>query len=112
MARYVLLFQSNTLKGRDADYTAWNEKEGMPGMLGIYGFTSAERFVLNEGGEGASEYPYRYMDAYDVETDDIDNVVRQAAAKSGALTDAGTLITVFKPLGPRLRALKQPVKAA
>ena len=86
-------------------------------MLGIYGFTSAERFVLASEVEGESGYPYQHMDAYDVETDDINSVVQQikerlATTKSDAVTSAGTLVSVFKPVGPRLRAVKQPVKSS
>jgi hypothetical protein len=109
MARYVLLFHSNAKRGRDAEFTSWNEREGMPGILRIKGFTSAERFVLNDGSVSDTNYPFRYMDAYDVETDDIESVVRQIkerqkSAKSDGVTDEGTVVTVFKPLGPRLRA--------
>src|ERR1700689_1248492 len=107
MARYVLLFQSNVVAGRDTEFTAWNESVGMPGILGIEGFSSAERFVLCDRAGAPPEYPFRHRDAYDVATNDTDYGVqkirdRQAAEKSDAVTTAGILVTVFKPLGPRL----------
>jgi hypothetical protein len=69
MAKYVLLVQSSTKEGRDAEYEAWYDAHHLSDMCAIPGVSNGRRLVSTP--VAFPEAGKRHLGIFDVETDDL-----------------------------------------
>jgi hypothetical protein len=95
MARYVMVVPSSAKPGRDDDYNAWYDSRHIHDICAIPGVISGRRFTAD--GASPNPAPAKYMALYEIETDDINQVLagmgERAAAGEMPMTDALDLDT-------------------
>lgn len=105
MARYQMMVLSNPVEGREDEFNDWYQNVHLPQVLALKGFQSAQRLRLAR--RLAEREAWSYATVYEIETDDIDGVLRglEEAAKSGQLTISTSIVTqlayaaVYEPCG-------------
>lgn len=114
MPKYRMVILSRPAEGREDEYNEWYQNVHLGEMVALDGIVSGRRYrrarVLGE----RDSYPY--LAIYDIETDDIDGVVRglTQTAEQGRLTmsDAmdreGVYAVVYEEFGP---VVSEPVPA-
>ncbi len=90
MAKHMLVVFTNAAEGKHDEFNRWYNDVHLGDVLKVDGFVAAQRFELK--GMNDEESPHRYLALYEIETDDIDAVVKgleeAAAAGTMALSDA------------------------
>ena len=82
MKRYTLVVMTNALDNRDDEFNNWYSSVHMLDMLKVPGFKSARRLSLSDVQNPARPpCPYRYLALYEVETDDLDAILEEIAAR-------------------------------
>ena len=82
MSRYKLIVLSQPVAGREDEYQRWYEDVHLRQMLSLHGVRSAQRLRLARSlGERAT---WPYLAIYEVETDDIDAVLRELTRRAGS----------------------------
>ncbi len=83
MAKWFFIVESNgTDETREADFNEWYDKIDLPDVLETAGFVKATRYehvsALNERYEriGTLDGRGKYFTLYEIETDDIDGVMK------------------------------------
>jgi hypothetical protein len=84
MERHLMVVMTNPIKGREAEYNLWYDKQHLADVLKIPGIVSAERFELSASQRLAPPYPYGYLALYWIETDDLPGVLGELKARSGS----------------------------
>jgi hypothetical protein len=84
MPRYKLVVMSRPNEGREAEYNDWYQNFHLQQMVALPGFVSAQRFRFSRSLGERNTFPY--LAIYEIDTDDIDAVVRVIEQSSG--TDA------------------------
>ncbi len=106
MEKWFFIVESNcTDKAREADFNEWYDKIDLPDVLETAGFIKATRYkcesALNQRYDRI-EFPEgkgRYLALYEIETDDIDGVMKEllegvaTMRERGRLTDLITVIS-------------------
>jgi len=104
--RYKLIVLSRPAAGREDEYQRWYEDVHLRQMLTLKEVQSAQRLRLaRRMGERAT---WPYLALYEVETDDIDAVLRELTGRAGteqllisdALDKADVYAAVYEELGP------------
>jgi hypothetical protein len=97
MPRYKYLVLTNPAPGREEEYNRWYTDVHIGEVTAIAGFTGASRYRIVPG-EGRPEPSHRYLAIYDLETDNVDGVLRElmdSAASGGMqMSDAIDLAAV------------------
>jgi hypothetical protein len=92
----VLLVFSNAVEGREDD-NSWYSDQHLAEVLGLEGFTAAQRFVVaDDRYEGR---PYRYLALYEVEEGRL-----QVAASSLREATKARVVHISDALDPNTRA--------
>lgn len=81
MPRYKMLVLSQPKPGRDAEYNDWYQNRHLAQVVAIPGIRSARRFRLERSLTDAPAAPYAAI--YEIETDDIDAVLKELRARAG-----------------------------
>jgi len=77
MKKYVLVVETNAVKGTDSEFNSWYTHSHLADVLKLDGFTAAQRFKLIDSIPGVGSAPYRYMAIYECETQDIGGVIQK-----------------------------------
>ena len=83
MKTYYTVY-SNPMPGREAEFNDWYTNVHLAEVLQIDGFVSAQRFQLAEP-QVVNDQPYRYLAMYEIESDGIEQTIRNMMAAAGGL---------------------------
>jgi len=78
--RYKLVVMTKPVQGREPEYNDWYQNVHLDDLVAIDGVKSAQRFRLNQA-VSCDKPPLPYLAIYDVETEDIDGVIRQLSER-------------------------------
>jgi len=110
MPHYRMIVLSDPVEGREAECEAWYQQTHLRQMVGLKGFRCAQRYRLARAMGGRRSWSYAAI--YEIETDDIDAVLRQVerAAASGELEISDALqrefayAAIYEECGEALRS--------
>lgn len=109
MARYLLVVLTNAAEGRDDEFNAWYSGQHLRDVVAIPGIVSATRYRLAPLQRAQAQSPYGYFALYEIETDDLSEVIAELNARSGttAMTisdamNAERFAYFFEPIGETL----------
>jgi hypothetical protein len=110
MPSYKLVVMTKPVEGREQEYNDWYQNVHLDDLVAIDGVKSAQRFRLNQAVAGDLP-PLPYLAIYEVQTNDIDGVIRELNERSqtGRMFVTTALSTeifcaVYEELGPVVRA--------
>ena len=83
---HLLLVLTNPVDGREDEYNDWYTHRHLPDVLTIPGVIAAQRFALSGKQRMRAPYPWRYLAIYEIETDDLDIVIKALHERSGGRT--------------------------
>jgi hypothetical protein len=83
MSKHILLLLTNPVEGREDEFNKWYDERHMPDVLNVPGIISGQRFELSSAQPMKAPYPWSYFAFYEIETGDIDSVVKEIVARSG-----------------------------
>ena len=92
MTHYKLLVMTQPKPGREAEYDKWYDEVHLVEMCQVPGFKSAQRFRLRptpKAEAGGVEYVspgLDYLAIYEVETDDLDALLRTLGERLASMT--------------------------
>ncbi len=90
MAKFVMVVASSAKPGRDDDYNTWYDTDHIHEICALPGVISGKRYTAVA--HSPNPVPGQYLALYEVETDDIMQVLaemgRRAAAGEMSLSDA------------------------
>jgi len=114
MTKWFFTVESNCIdETREADFNEWDDKIDLPDVLETDGFIKATRYervsALNKKYEriGTIDGKGKYFTLYEIETEDIDGVMRaleegvERMKERGRLTDLITVVSrgLYKEIG-------------
>jgi hypothetical protein len=107
MPKYKMVVMTTAVEGREQEYNDWYQNLHLGQVVQIDGIISAQRYkVCGVVTEGVSK---PYLAIYDIETDNVDEVVSTLLARSGTdeliLSDAmdpATCAVIYEEIGPRV----------
>jgi len=76
MQKHVFIVYTNPVEGSDAEYNDWYSNQHLSDVLRIPGVVAAQRFALSDKQRLDPPYPWKYAAIYEIETDDLDIVIR------------------------------------
>jgi hypothetical protein len=79
--KYVVL--TDALPGREADFDRWCDNQHIRDVLCIPGVVGAVRYEAAAPLAGPLEGVRRYMTVYDIESEDLPEVIAQLTARAG-----------------------------
>lgn len=106
MARHVQIVLSNPASpDRDGEYNDWYDNQHIPDLMRLPGFVGARRYRVALPFRG--QVPWRYAVVYDLEADDLGEVLGELVAShsdgriavSDVLDSASLTALVFSPIG-------------
>ena len=84
MTQYKLVALTSARPTRDEEYNQWYDAQHLPDVLKVPGFVAAQRFKLSEAvTTPKAPSNYKYLTIYEIETDDIAEVVRDLGQRVG-----------------------------
>ena len=106
MPKYKMIVMSKPVAGREQEYNDWYQNVHLQEVVAIPAIKSAQRFRLSRALVADPE-PLPYLAIYEIETDDIDGVIReltQRASTGGIVISASlsndTAAAVYEESGP------------
>jgi hypothetical protein len=76
MHKYKFVVFTRPIEGREQEYNEWYQNVHLPDLLSVPGYISAQRFRLSRTHTVLNgEVPFPYLAIYNIETDDIDEVL-------------------------------------
>ncbi|SQD99060.1 MULTISPECIES: hypothetical protein [unclassified Parafrankia] len=109
MSRYRLVVLSEPTAGKEDEYNEWYDQQHLGDLVAIDGIESAQRFRRVDGlpPEAAQVAPQRYLALYEIETDNIEDVLGDLMKRAGttampiseALDLANATPWVFEEIG-------------
>jgi len=109
MPRHTLVVLTNAVAGRDGEFNQWYDEVHLRDVLGVEGFSAAQRFKLAERQMSDDGRSYEYLALYEIEAEDIGKALDALRASSGSMeiSDAlaeGAKALAFSAIGPRMTA--------
>ena len=83
MARHAYLVFTQPTPGQDAEYNRWYTDVHLGDVLRVPGVVAAQRFKLQQGDSPA---PAPYLAIYEIESDDVGEVLKQIEVRAGTDT--------------------------
>jgi hypothetical protein len=83
VARYLFVVSSNPAEGREQEYNDWYSNRHLADLRALPGVVSARRFVLSDTQMADVPQHFKYLALYEVETDDLQDFIRQLRSRSG-----------------------------
>lgn len=83
MTAYKFVVMTNPVEGREDEYNDWYTKRHLPDVLDIPGIVAAQRFTATAVQRATEPPPYRYLAVYEIETDDLGQVLEELGRRSG-----------------------------
>lgn len=74
---YSMLVFSNPIDGLEKEYLDWYAGQHIHDLLRIPGYVGCKFYELSEKQLSVGEQRYKYMIIWDIETDDIDSVMKE-----------------------------------
>jgi hypothetical protein len=109
--RHILLVLTNAVEGRDDEFNDWYTNRHLDDLLKLDGVNAARRYQLSHVQRATPPYPYRYCALYEIETDDLSQVLaalgeraRTPAMPMSEAMAANSLILYFTPIAERVKA--------
>jgi hypothetical protein len=107
-SRYKLIVLSRPVAGREDEYQRWYKDVHLRQMLALNGVQSAQRLRLARRMGEREAWPYLAL--YEVQTDDIDAVLRELTQRAGgeqllisdALDKDSVYAAIYEEFGPPL----------
>ena len=90
MARYKLIVLLNSAEGKDKEFNEWFDTYHLPDALKVPGFVSGQRFRLAEDQREGATRQWTYLTEYEVETDNLKDVIAELARRLGTPAMRGT----------------------
>ncbi|MGW6741573.1 hypothetical protein ACWGDX_12735 [Streptomyces sp. NPDC055025] len=88
MATYVIAALCNVHTDRERDFNEWYETKHIPELLGLPGFLSVKRLVLNDlqisTDASHSQDHFRHLALIEFDTDDLDTTLAAVRTLDGA----------------------------
>jgi hypothetical protein len=107
--RYRLIALTNPVEGREAEFDTWYDRH-IRDILRIPGFVAAQRHRVTSR-QRAKPPAWRHLAIYEVETDDLDSVMREMDWRVGTddvplspALDGKRLAFFVEPISPLLTA--------
>lgn len=98
MAKWIRVVESNcTDAAREADFHEWYNKVHLPDMLETPGIVRATRYEAVEPKEGEA----RFLAVYEIETDDIDELMKASQANIARKRAEGRMSDLIKSVSHR-----------
>ena len=100
---YILMVYTRPVAGLEDDYHRWYDEIHLAEVLGVPGFTAAQRFGVEQPPGGP---PGRYVAMYTIESDDIEATLATfERARAGmraplSLDPASVVFALLRPVGP------------
>ncbi len=95
MAAYTMVVMTNAKPGRDREFNDWYTNVHLPEVCQVPGIKAARRFEhsrsLPEGGPETIQTGTKYLALYEIETDDIDSVVKGLMDSAATMTMSDSL---------------------
>lgn len=79
--QYSMIVFSNPESGLEDEYLDWYAGQHIHDLLRIPGYVGCKFYKLADVQLSAAEQKYKYMIVWDLETDDIDSVIKDIAAR-------------------------------
>jgi hypothetical protein len=83
MKSYTFVVLTNAEDGRENEFNDWYTNRHLSDVIGIPGVVSARRFRIAAVQRPVAVSPYKYLALYEIETDDLAQVVEALAKRSG-----------------------------
>jgi hypothetical protein len=83
MPKHVLIVLSNCFEGTDDTFNTWYTNTHLADVIGVPGFSAAQRYRLSSSQLGEGPLPYQYLAVYEVDADDV-NVPRDGLTNAAA----------------------------
>ncbi len=111
MPKYTLLVLTNAAEGREDDFNDWYTHTHIGDVLKVPGIVGAQRFKLAGAQLGPAPHPWGYLALYDVETNDLETVMKTLRERIG--TPAMVMSDAMRPelIGLTFEAITPPVAA-
>lgn len=108
--KYKLIVLSAPVPGREKEYNDWYQNEHLKDMVGIPSILSAQRYSLTTNIIPGSSDPPRYLAIYDIETNDIEGVLKNMASGgakvSAAMAPESMVGAIYQEFGEAVKAAK------
>ncbi|MGI4797457.1 MAG: DUF4286 family protein [Janthinobacterium lividum] len=75
MAAHVFIVMTNAEEGLEDEFNAWYDEQHIPDVLRVPGIKAVQRFRLSGKQRLDPPYPYKYLSIYEIESDDLDEVI-------------------------------------
>ena len=99
MARHIFLAFTNAVAGRDDEFNEWQDTVHLPDGLSQSEYKSVRRFKLADAQFQPGEQQHRYLNVWEIETDDIAatiaETVKHNQASSAGYSDALDTSNIF-----------------
>jgi|SRR5690348_12328793 hypothetical protein len=110
MPRYIGIAMTNPVEGREQEFNEWYDNQHIPDVLAIPGNVSAQRFKAADSQLPNRSSPYRYLAVYEVEVDDLKNLITAtverggtpAMSRSDSVAWDNVFTVFFEPIGPKI----------
>lgn len=104
MAKAILLVYTNPPEGKDEEFNHWYDTIHVPDILGIEGYTSAQRYKLSGPGPKmitptGSEAVAQYLAVYELDTDDTRSAMKRLNQTVGELAQRGRMLEGLQIVG-------------
>lgn len=107
MPKYKMMVMTSAVDGREQEFNDWYQNLHLQQLVAMDGVTSAQRYKATKILTDSITQPY--LAVYDLETDDVDQVLATMTAKAGTeemiLNDAmdpKTCVIIYEEIGPRV----------
>lgn len=75
MAKHVFVVMTNAEENLDDAFNAWYDEQHIPDVLRVPGIEAVQRFRLSQKQRLDPPHPYKYLSLYEIESDDLDEVI-------------------------------------
>lgn len=100
MPKYKFIVLTEPVEGRDAEFNDWYQNVHLGDVVAIEGFTAAQRFRFAKTLGGGEDEAFPYLAIYEIETDDIDEVLAELNRRRGT-----ERMGISEALGPKVYAV-------
>jgi hypothetical protein len=106
MKKYLFLAFTNPTEGNEKEFNRWYEEQHLADVIDVPGFVCARRYRLAAPSAqfkfNTKTAEHRYLALYEIETDDIDGVMRELESRVGTpavvMTEAIDMSTLNSPV--------------
>ena len=105
VAKHVLMVLTNAKDGQEEEFNSWYTEVHLKDVLKVDGFVAAQRFEQADQQLG-EKGPHRYLAIYEVETEDLQQTLKQLSETNMVISDGmdaeGVAAWAFSPITERM----------